>query len=155
MVRRAGIVVSALIVTIGLAGGCGGDDDAGADDRPGDESGGLSGGGGDDGASGDAEVPDDVVVMDGSDVRVSSLDNTFRAENIQVAPGTRVTWSNDGRNDHDVLPVEGDDWGVEPEQFQPGDTYEHTFDEPGVYRYYCSIHGTTTAGMIGSVVVAE
>jgi plastocyanin len=93
--------------------------------------------------------------MDGADVQVSSIDNNFRAENIQVAPGTTITWTNDGRNQHDVLPVEGDAWGVEVEGFQPGDDYEHTFTEPGVYHYYCSIHGTTTAGMIGTVVVAE
>lgn len=142
--RRAGMVAGALIIAIGLAAGCGGDD----------EGGGLSSGdaGGD---SGDADVPDDVVVMDGSAVRVSSIDNIFRAENIQVAPGTTVTWTNDGRNEHDVLPVEGDGWGVEVGQFQPGESYQHTFAEPGVYPYYCSIHGTTTAGMIGTVVVAE
>ena len=29
------------------------------------------------------------------------------------------------------------------------------FTEPGVYDYYCSIHGTTTAGMVGSVTVAD
>ena len=102
-----------------------------------------------------AEVPDDVVVMEGTDVRVESLDNTFRPPNIQVEPGTTVTWTNDGRNEHDVLPVEGDAWGVEIADFQPGDEYQHTFDEPGVYDYFCSIHGTTTAGMIGTVVVDE
>jgi plastocyanin len=152
--RRAGIVAGALIIAVGLAAGCGGDDDAAADGATGGDGGGLSSGGtGDD--SGDADVPDDVVVMDGSEVRVSSLDNLFRVENIQVAPGTTVTWTNDGRNEHDVLPVEGDGWGVEVDQFQPGESYQHTFAEPGVYPYYCSIHGTTTAGMIGTVVVAE
>jgi plastocyanin len=148
--RRAGIVAGALIIAVGVAAGCGGDDDASAEG----DSGGLSSGGTRDG-SGDADVPDDVVVMDGSEVRVSSLDNIFRVENIQVAPGTTVTWTNDGRNEHDVLPVEGDGWGVEVGQFQPGESYQHTFAEPGVYPYYCSIHGTTTAGMIGTVVVAE
>ena len=107
-------------------------------------------------SEGDApEAPDDVVVIDGTTAAVQSLDNTFRPPNIQVQPGTTVTWTNDGRNEHDVLPVEGDAWGVEVEEFQPGDAYEHTFDEPGVYDYYCSIHGTTTAGMVGTVVVAE
>jgi plastocyanin len=148
--RRAGIVAGALIIAVGVAAGCGGDDDASAEG----DGGGLSSGGTRDG-SGDADVPDDVVVMDGSEVRVSSIDNIFRAENIQVAPGTTVTWTNDGRNEHDVLPVEGDGWGVEVGQFQPGESYQHTFAEPGVYPYYCSIHGTTTAGMIGTVVVAE
>jgi plastocyanin len=95
------------------------------------------------------------VVVDGTTAAVQSLDNTFRAPDIQVRPGTAVTWTNDGRNEHDVLPVEGDAWGVEVEEFQPGDSYQHTFTELGVYDYYCSIHGTTTAGMVGTVVVAE
>ncbi|HEX6568668.1 MAG TPA: plastocyanin/azurin family copper-binding protein [Acidimicrobiales bacterium] len=139
MIRRR-VALAALAVLLAAGGAaCGGDDDSAA---------------GDDGGSGD-DAPGDVVVLDGSEVEVQSLDNTFRPQAIQVAPGTSVTWTNDGRNEHDVLPVEGDDWGVEVEEFQPGATYEHTFDRPGTYDYYCSIHGTTTAGMIGTVVVAD
>jgi plastocyanin len=113
-------------------------------------------GDGDDGQSGgDTATVEDPVVMEGDEVAVTSLDNTFRAPVIQVQPGTTVVWSNRGRNQHDVLPVEGDAWGVELGEFEPGDTYSHTFDEPGTYPYYCSIHGTTTTGMVGTVVVAE
>jgi plastocyanin len=150
--RRTALALLALVLAAGGAAACGGDDDGG--------SGGASGAGegGDgmasEGAAGD-EVPDDVVVIDGTTAAVQSLDNTFRAPDIQVKPGTTVAWTNEGRNEHDVLPVEGDAWGVEVEEFQPGDSYEHTFTEPGVYDYYCSIHGTTTAGMVGTVVVAE
>src|SRR5918998_2168864 len=151
--RRATVAVLAVLLAAGSAAACGGDDD---DDETG---GGLSGeaSGGDDGGEGDAggEVPGDVVVVEGTAVSVASIDNTFRAQNIQVRPGTTVTWTNDGRNEHDVLPTEGDAWGVEVEAFQPGASYEHTFTEPGVYPYYCSIHGTTTAGMIGTVVVED
>ena len=130
---------------------CGGDDDGGSGGASGDDggSGGLA-------SEGDApEAPDDAVVIDGTTATVQSLDNTFRAPDIQVKPGTTVTWTNEGRNEHDVLPVEGDAWGVEVGGFQPGDAYEHTFTEPGVYDYYCSIHGTTSAGMVGSVTVAD
>jgi plastocyanin len=147
--RRVTLAALGALLALALAS-CGGDDSA-ADDGGGDDGGGLAGDttGGDDGA------PEDVVVMEGTEVSVRSLDNTFQPERIQVAPGTTVTWTNDGRNEHDVLSVEGDDWGVEVEEFQPGDSYSHTFDEPGVYEYYCSIHGTTTAGMIGTLVVEE
>jgi plastocyanin len=150
--RRTVLALLALLVAAGGAAACGGDDDGG--------SGGASGAGdgGDgmasEGAAGD-EAPDDLVVIDGSTAAVQSLDNTFRAPDIQVKPGTTVTWTNEGRNQHDVLPVEDEAWGVDVEDFQPGDSYEHTFTEPGVYDYYCSIHGTTTAGMVGTVVVAE
>lgn len=148
--RRPAVALLALVFAAAGAAACGGGDDGG--------DGGLSSSGNGDDSSGEStgtELPDDLVVMDGTDVRVSSIDNNFRVENIQVAPGTTVTWTNDGRNEHDVLPVDGDAWGVEVEAFQPGDSYEHTFTEPGVYHYYCSIHGTTTAGMVGTVVVAD
>ncbi|MFO7281433.1 MAG: plastocyanin/azurin family copper-binding protein [Thermoanaerobacterales bacterium] len=142
MHRPAARLLLALLLAAGLGAACGGDD--------GDTD--LSTGG-DDGS--EAEVPDDVVVLEGDEVTVKALDNFFRPENIQVAPGTTVTWTNDGRNEHDVLPAEGDDWGVEVEDFAPGDAYSFTFESPGVYDYYCSIHGTKTAGMVGTVVVAE
>jgi plastocyanin len=148
--RRPALALLALLLAAGGVAACGGDDDAGAGEAGGD------GNGGGMASDGDApEAPDDAVVIDGTTAAVQSLDNTFRAPDIQVKPGTTVTWTNDGRNEHDVLPVEGDAWGVEVEGFQPGDAYEHTFTEPGVYDYYCSIHGTTTAGMVGSVTVAE
>lgn len=144
--RRAALALLALLLAVAGAAACGGDDGGDGGD------GGLASGDGD-GGDVPTGVPDDVVVLDGSEVDVQALDNTFRAQNVQVRPGTTVTWTNVGRNEHDVLPVEGDAWGVEVDGFQPGDVYSHTFDDPGVYHYYCSIHGTTTAGMIGAVVV--
>ena len=141
------LLLALLLAAAGVA--CGGDDDS-------DGGGGTGGDGNGMASDGDGpEAPEDAVVIDGTAATVQSLDNTFRAPDIQVRPGTTVTWTNDGRNEHDVLPVEGDDWGVEVEAFQPGAAYEHTFTEPGVYQYYCSIHGTTTAGMVGSVTVAD
>jgi plastocyanin len=138
----------ATVALLGSLAACGGGGD--------DEDGGLSGGdAAGDGQADDTPTAQDPVVLEGDEVAVTSLDNTFRAPVIQVQPGTTVVWSNRGRNQHDVLPVEGDAWGVDISDFQPGDTYSHTFDEPGTYPYYCSIHGTTTTGMVGSVVVAE
>jgi plastocyanin len=94
-------------------------------------------------------------VIDGPEADVEVLDNSFNDENIQVAPGTKVVWTNDGRQDHDIVPAEGDGFGVEPDDFGPDAVYEHTFDEPGTYRYYCSLHGTPVAGMVGAIVVKE
>jgi plastocyanin len=150
--RRTALAVLALMLAAGGVAACGGGDDAGSGEAA---DAGEGDGMASDGESAAGDVPDDVVVVDGTTAAVQSLDNTFRAPDIQVRPGTTVTWTNDGRNEHDVLPVEGDAWGVEVEEFQPGDSYQHTFTEPGVYDYYCSIHGTTTAGMVGTVVVAD
>ena len=95
------------------------------------------------------------AVPNGEVVEVRSLDNTFRLADIEVAAGTEVLWINGGRNDHNVLPVdESQAWGIDTEGFAPGDEYRYLFDTPGTYLYYCSIHGTKTVGMVGSVTVA-
>ena len=96
---------------------------------------------------------DDVTLVEGVEEPVQVLDNSFRPAELEVAAGTEVVWENGGRNDHNVLPVEGDAWGVEAADFEPGATYRHRFTEPGTYAYYCSLHGTTTKGMVGSIVV--
>jgi plastocyanin len=142
--KRVTASVLGVVLVAGSLAACGGDDTSAGDD------GGLSTSDG----SSDDSVPEDVVVIDTDPAEVIALDNSFRPENIEVTPGTEVVWTSKGRNEHNVLHVDGDDWGVEVDDFQPGATYSHTFDEPGVYRYYCSIHGTTDAGMIGTIVVS-
>ncbi|MGH9216067.1 MAG: cupredoxin domain-containing protein [Acidimicrobiales bacterium] len=137
MKRATASLLGLVLVGAGTVAACGGDDDDDAD------------------LSSDASVPEDVVVIDTNPAAVTALDNSFRPEDIEVAAGTEVVWTNKGRNEHNVLHVEGDEWGVEVDDFQPGAVYSHTFDAAGVYRYYCSIHGTTDAGMIGTIVVTE
>jgi len=141
--KRTIVSLLCLVLAAGSLAACGDDDSAGG-------ASGLSAANG----SSDESVPDDVVVIDTDPAEVTALDNSFRPENIEVPAGTEVVWTNKGRNEHNVLHVDGDDWGVEVEDFQPGASYSHAFDEAGVYRYYCSIHGTTDAGMIGTIVVS-
>ena len=100
--------------------------------------------------------PDPTFPPNGETVDVRSLDNTFILQDLEVVAGTEVRWINGGRNDHNVLPVdESLTWGVDRDTFVPGAEYAHVFDTPGVYPYYCSIHGTTEAGMIGAIIVTE
>ena len=138
MNRALSLLGTGLLVGLTLVA-CGSDGDDGSDRLTGENGG------------GDLEG---VVRMDGDEAPVKVLDNTFNDENIEVAPGTKVVWTNDGRQDHDIIPVDGGNWGIEPEDFNAGAVYEHTFDEPGTYRYYCTLHGSEDAGMIGAVVVA-
>lgn len=91
-------------------------------------------------------------------VPVIALDNSFRPQTVEAKVGDEVVWENRGRNEHDVLSIEGTladgtAWGVTVDDFQPGDIYAHVFTEPGEYRYYCTIHGSSEVGMIGTVVV--
>jgi plastocyanin len=86
-------------------------------------------------------------------VTVQAIDNTFRPDRIEVAPGTEVVWVNRGRNDHDLFAELG--FGVTAAEFKPGDEYRHVFTEPGEYPYYCTIHGTPDVGMTGTIVVTD
>ncbi len=96
------------------------------------------------------------VEPNGETLRVRSLDNSFRDDVVEIEAGTEILWTNDGRNEHDVLPVdETETWGVTRDDFLPGDEYRHVFLEPGTYPYYCSLHGTMEVGMLGTIVVTE
>jgi len=140
MKRTLGCAALGLLLACTLVS-CGDDGDGDSADDP-------SGGGSE-------EELEDVVVVDGPEADVEVLDNSFNDENIQVAPGTKVVWTNNGRQDHDIVPAEGEGFGAEPDDFGPEAVYEHTFDQPGTYRYYCSLHGTPVAGMVGAIVVKE
>ncbi len=94
-------------------------------------------------------------------IPVVAIDNSFRPEQLVIQVGDEVLWENGGRNEHSILNVESADggfesdgaWGIEVDDFQPGDTYSHVFTVPGTYRYYCTIHGNTEVGMVGTVIV--
>src|SRR5215207_4918866 len=146
--KRLGVPVSVFVLLAGPLVACGGD---------GSDGGGLASG--QDGgpattAAGhpDVTLPDEVVAIETDPADVTAFDNSFEAAGIRVPTGTTVRWTNRGHQDHDVLAVEGE-WGVEVTGFHPGGTYAHTFDRPGTYSYYCTIHGTAARGMVGVVVV--
>ena len=98
----------------------------------------------------------DVELVRGVTVEVDARDNTFDPEDTEVAAGTRIRFANVGRNDHNVIPVSDDqeELLVETDALGPDDEAVVRLSKPGTYRYYCSIHGTAEAGMIGTIEVA-
>jgi halocyanin-like protein len=76
---------------------------------------------------------------------------------IKVATGTEVTWewANDNQA-HSVVSASTTDGTRVLDSGRPKEgtrvTYRHTFERPGIYRYYCGVHRTQTAR--GAVVVA-
>lgn len=89
-------------------------------------------------------------------VAVDARDNAFRRDYIEVSPGTTITFRNRGRTDHNALPVETGAFApIEAADLTPGDEASIVIDEPGEYPYYCSLHGTTTVGMVGAIRVVD
>lgn len=107
-------------------------------------------------AAAPADGPDYMDLTTEEAPEVDAVDNNFRSQYVEVTAGTPITFRNEGRNDHNVLPVDDQEFAaVETEDFSPGAESTITFDEPGDYPYYCSLHGTETAGMIGGVRVVD
>ncbi|MCZ7631783.1 MAG: plastocyanin/azurin family copper-binding protein [Microthrixaceae bacterium] len=91
-----------------------------------------------------------------SEVTVDAVDNNFKPKYIEISKGTAVNFVNEGRNVHNVLPVEeGAFKPIDADDFDPGDDGTITFDKTGDFPYYCSLHGTKTKGMIGGIRVVE
>jgi len=123
------------------AGACAGTSDGGSADEP------------------PAEGPDlaDVEFHDATgleEVVVAVRDNTFDEQYLEVKAGTTITFENIGRTDHNVYPVaDGTFPPIDATELEPDEAAAVTFDEPGDVSYYCTLHGTTTKGMVGAVRV--
>ena len=86
------------------------------------------------------------------DAYVRAIDNVFDPQVVRIDPGQPVEWVNEGRSQHNVL-ADDDAWGSET--LEPGDAFERTFDEPGIYAFHCSFHGSPGVGMAGTVLVGD
>jgi plastocyanin len=90
------------------------------------------------------------------EVELRVVDNEFVDGAVRIDPGVTVAWRNEGRVEHNIVVVgEAPPFGVEAAGFGPGTEHEFRFTEPGVYPYYCSLHGTADDGMTGAVVVGN
>jgi len=77
------------------------------------------------------------------------IDNfAFAPAILSVAPGTKVTWANSDEEPHTVTSA---DAGAtfKSAALDTNDKFSFTFDKPGTYKYFCSIH----PHMVGTIVV--
>ncbi|MFB6227880.1 MAG: plastocyanin/azurin family copper-binding protein [Halobacteriales archaeon] len=102
-------------------------------------------------------------------VRAATLDAdqgagtfVFTPAVVWIESGTTVTWEIEGAS-HSVTAYHPDNdkplripenaAAFDSGTLADGDTYEHTFETPGVYNYYCTPH--ESLGMTGIVIVDE
>lgn len=85
---------------------------------------------------------DSALVRSGGSVDVSIRDFAFSPGNLEVPVGATVTWRNSDSAPHDATARDGD-WRTE--RLSKGGSDSLTFDEPGDYDYYCSIHPSMEA----------
>ena len=125
-------------------------------DQPGTQTSQATVAGGADGApvsfSATANGPDDGPPSAVEVQLLSSGGNRFEPANVTVAAGTTVTWTWVG-GFHDVTSAGNPGFSGSGAPVAPPRSFSHTFTTPGTYLYFCSVHGSATAGMRGTVVV--
>jgi plastocyanin len=75
-----------------------------------------------------------------------TIDNfSFSPTPITVPVGTTLTWTN-----HDDVPhtVVSDDQQFKSKALDTDEKFSHTFDKPGTYSYFCSIHPKMVAKVV-------
>ena len=83
----------------------------------------------------------------GGGVSTVSIDDfVYKPAELTVKSGTTVTFTNKDGFAHTVT---AKDRSYDSENLDEGQSFEHTYDEPGTYEYFCAIHNSMT----GSVVV--
>ena len=82
-------------------------------------------------------------VSDTATVSISQM--RFNAPTVTIKAGGSVTWTNNEGAPHTVT---ADDGSFGSSRLGAGDTFSHTFNEPGRYTYYCQVHPMMRATVV-------
>jgi len=94
----------------------------------------------------DSPQPQQVATAQASAVAIDNF--AFAPALMIVAPGTKVTWTNKDEEPHTVTSADGGLTFKSP-ALDTDDKFSFTFDKPGTYKYFCSIH----PHMVATIVV--
>ena len=83
---------------------------------------------------------------------ITSGGNRFEPANVEVPVGATVTfvWES---GFHDVTSAGSPSFQSSGNPVSPPKTFPVTFTQPGTYTFFCSVHGTATSGMRGTITV--
>ena len=86
-------------------------------------------------------------VTGADEVSIAALNASFDHPEVEVKAGTTVEWRNDGATEHHLVRRLGG--AVVGDDLAPGQTETATFDQPGTFEFFCTIHPE----MSGTVIV--
>jgi plastocyanin len=102
-------------------------------------------------------APDPAKVVDltgKKTVQITVKDNAYVPRYFKVSPGTKITFTNKGANDHTVHPSKtGAFVAITSPQLTSGKSASITLDAAGDFPFYCKFHGTPTVGQTGYAIV--
>jgi len=96
------------------------------------------------GGSAPTTAPDVTTTSTSEDGGGISIEGfAFGPDDLSISVGETVTWTNNETGvPHTVV---SDDGVWQSDTLSPGDSFSFTFDQPGTYTYFCSIHPSMTA----------
>jgi|HubBroStandDraft_5_1064220.scaffolds.fasta_scaffold57762_2 plastocyanin len=94
----------------------------------------------------ETDAPQQVAAAQAPTVTIDNF--AFAPALTMIAPGTKVTWTNKDEEPHTVTSADGGKT-FKSEALDTGDSFSFTFDKPGTYKYFCSIH----PHMVATIVV--
>ncbi len=94
----------------------------------------------------DPDAPPQIAAAQPATVTIDNF--SFAPALTIVAPGTKVTWVNKDEEPHTVTSADGGKT-FKSDALDTDDKFSFTFNQPGTYKYFCSIH----PHMVGTVVV--
>ena len=101
----------------------------------------------------------EVSVPEGTGVPGCEENNEcWMPNDINIAVGETVTWSNDDTAAHTVTsgsPADGPTGDFDSSLFMAGTTFEHTFDTEGTFDYFCMVHPWMQGSVIVGAAMAE
>lgn len=86
----------------------------------------------------------------GEVVEVGIAKMQFSPQRVKIRPGDTIKWVNNEKRDNHSILFEKENL-PESERFFPGESWQRSFEKPGVYPYRCGPHPEMT----GVVEVAE
>jgi plastocyanin len=84
--------------------------------------------------------------------QVCMTGSAFNPTTRTVTAGTTVTWRNGDGVTHTVTNNPGSAETFN-QTVNAGGTFARAFNTPGTFAYHCTIHGSPTSGMRGTIVV--
>lgn len=110
----------------------------------------------------DSPTPTDsptTTPTDSTGATVTARGTSFDPIRASIDPGETVVWANESTgsySSHTVTSAAFHDtaasWSFD-ETFEGGDSLSYTFESPGIYEYYCTIHGKSS--MCGVILVGD
>ena len=103
-------------------------------------------------SGGDPNVPPGCVGVQAK-IEITGSATAYSPSTVTIDMGQPVCWTWTGTAaSHSVKADDGSFTSGEPAS---SGNFQHTFNTPGTYGYYCQVHGSLTGGMRGTVVVRD